>query len=322
MGSRYLRARRSSQTVLAGSPAGPLRGLVLALVIAFSAGVSADVIYLQGSTNPTFNQRFTELLQAKLGEDMRILPFERIEAPGSLPGPIVTLGPEALRAVLEEEPGRPVLALLVSRRTLLGFTESEDIELSGVFYDPPLLRQALIGRSLLPQANRMALLARPESAGRYDELVEELRRFGLSARVFVVTGEDALIPTLIRALSYGDFLLATPDDSLFNARSIKHILLTTYRRNRLVVGPSHAFVRAGVLASSYIPLPDYAAVAAEYLQRWQQEGVLPPPSYPTDFAIELNRQVARSLNIPLPESETIVDEVMRVMHSTNGGGGR
>ena len=290
-----------------------LNGVLLSVLILMALPLHAAVVYIQGSANPTFNLRFTELLQNELGENTEIRTFGSLGNFEGPPGPVITLGQEALNQVLEEGTHRPILALLVGKSFLDGVTEGTSASISALYYDPPLLRQALIAKVILPQASRMSLLARPDEANRYDDLIEQLTRYGIESRVFMVSGEDALIPALNRALANGDFLLATPDEAIYNARTIKHILLTTYRRNRLVIGPGHAFVRAGVLASSYVPLADYTEAAADYIRVWQRIRKLPPPSYPESFSIELNRQVARSLNIPLPDSQRIVEEVIRML---------
>lgn len=286
-------------------------GLLLLLVVVSAHG---NVVFVQGSGNPAFNQKFTELLQSHLGEQVSVRPFGD-NARAYPKAPVVTLGPDALTDFLETETSHPVIALLVNQRLVSGFLGSEDsdLALTSLYYDPPLVRQALIGRSLLPQATRVALLARPDDRSRYDTLVDELAMFGLEARVFLVTGEDVLIQTLTRALSFGDFLLATPDDVIYNPRTIKHILLTTYRRNRLVVGPGHAFVKAGVLVSSYAPMTAYVRESAGVVQRYLQSGELPPPAYPIEFDIEINHQVARSLNIPLPDQSKIIEDVRKLL---------
>ena len=310
MGSSFSRFTRPSQGT--GQRRWFRRG-VFTLLLFICLPVQATVVYLQGSANPTFNLRFTELLQEKLGEGTEIRSYDSLSSFQGPPGPVITLGQEALSQVLGQDPQRPVLALLVSRSFLEAVTGDEPNAVSSIFYDPPLLRQALIGRVILPQASRMALLARPEQAGAYDDLIEQLAHYGIDARVFLVSGEDALIPALNRALTFGDFLLATPDEVIYNARTIKHILLTTYRRNRLVIGPGHAFVRAGVLASSFVPLDEYTEAAARYIREWERTRKLPAPSYPEDFSIEVNRQVARSLNIPLPDRQQLVTELKRML---------
>lgn len=321
--------RRSSPRVRALSGAAPGRIRVSALsgricriitgvlLLFLVASAQASIVFIQGSGNPAFNQRFTELLQSHLGDQVLVRPFSD-DARAYPKAPVVTLGPEALTDFLETDKSHPVFALLVNRRMVSGFRGSDEVNqsLTSLYYDPPLLRQALIGRSLLPQATRVSLLARPDDRSSYDALIDELARFGLEARVFLVTGEDVLIQTLTRALSFGDFLLATPDDVIYNPRTIKHILLTTYRRNRLVVGPGHAFVRAGVLASSYAPLTGYARESAEMVRSFLDSGRLPPPAYPTAFDIEVNTQVARSLNIPLPDQSEIIKGIRELLEQS------
>jgi hypothetical protein len=56
-----------------------------------------------------------------------------------------------------------------------------------------------------------------------------------------------------------------------------------------------------------------AAKAGELLQAYFETGILPEPAYPNEFRVELNEQVARSLNIPLPSREWIsqyLDDLM------------
>lgn len=311
MGSGFSRFRRANS--------GPERyrfmtGVVLALLLMICLPLRAEVVYIQGSANPTFNLRFTDLLQEHLGKETEVRSFGSLGNFEGPSGPVVTLGQEALNEVLEKGTHRPILALLVGRNFLEAVSSDDPHSISALFYDPPLIRQALIGKVILPQASRMALLARPETSNHYDALIQHLASYDIQTRVFIVSGENALIPALNRALDYGDFLLATPDESIYNARTIKHILLTTYRRNRLVIGPGHAFVRAGVLASSYVPLSDYTEAAAHYIEVWEKTGSLPAPAYPDSFSIEINRQVARSLNIPLPDRQNIIEDVNRLLN--------
>jgi len=85
--------------------------------------------------------------------------------------------------------------------------------------------------------------------------------------------------------------------------------VTTYRRNIMVIGPSQAYVKAGSLASSYAPYSAVAQALVGALEQWFQEGSLPKPAYPTDFNVQINEQVGRSLNIPLPSEASVKEQV-------------
>ena len=219
---------------------------------------------------------------------------------------------DALRGFYQENKAHIVIISFIS-----GFADRSPGQITGVLYDVPLIRQALTGKAILPQATKIALLATADSVELYEPLIDELPAYGMSARIFLVESNDNLISTLVRALGYGDFLLAAPDSAIYNPRTIKHILLTAYRRNQIVIGPTQAYVKAGSLASSYAPFPEMIEMAGEFLTTYFETGEFPSPSYPENFRVEVNAQVARSLNIPLPSREDIAARVDRQL-TVNG----
>lgn len=225
--------------------------------------------------------------------------------------PVITVGPAAFSRARQANRSAAILAMLVDRSFISAFADRSPGQISAVLYDVPLIRQALTGKAILPQANKIALLATADSVELYEPLIDELPAYGMSAKIFLVDSNDELIPTLVRALGYGDFLLAAPDSAIYNPRTIKHILLTAYRRNQIVIGPTQAYVKAGSLASSYAPFPEMVEMAGDFLSTFFETGAYPEPSYPEEFRVEVNAQVARSLNIPLPSREDIATRVDR-----------
>ncbi len=266
-------------------------------------------VYLAGSGNSALDQHMTQLLGGALGENIVVRPLTNGQTATPDDNPIVTIGPSAFSRVRQANRRAPILAMLVERPFIKDYALRSPGQISAVYYDVPLELQALIGKAVLPQATKVAIIASTETAGLYEPVLDKLPAMGLQPRVFIVDSQKDLIPTLVRALSYGDFLLAGPDDRIYNPSTIKHILLTTYRRNRIVIGPSHAYVKAGALASGYAPFPAMAKAAAEQLHHYFGAGELPAPDYPDQYSVEINSQVARSLNIPLPDKETLEQEL-------------
>ncbi|NMT64942.1 ABC transporter substrate-binding protein [Marinobacter orientalis] len=279
------------------------------LQAAAAQSATGSLVYLAGSDNSALNRRLRSLLEDALGSTTVIRSFSDGQTSRDSATPVIALGPEAFTRVRQDNRNAPVLALLVDRTFIDGYAERSGGSVSGILYDPPLLRQAIAGRAILPQATRVAMLARPGTVELYEPVTEQLPDYGLEGKIFVVTSDEKLIPTLIRALNYGDFILAAPDSSIYNPRTIKHILLTAYRRNRIVIGPSQAYVKAGSLASTYTPLTEIAELAAAFIREYRTSGQFPPPVYPDSFGIRLNQQVARSLNIPLRDSQDIINSV-------------
>lgn len=275
----------------------------------------SSLIYIAESENQRLNRRLRELLSAALGESVIIRSFVSGQTSQDSETPVIAIGPRAFSRIRQENSRVPVLGLLVGQSAVIESAETAESRVSAILSTPSLIRQAALGKAILPYSTRIAMLARPATEHLYHSVLEDLDRLGMEGRVFIVPSEDSLIPTLVRALNYGDFVLAAPDDSIYNPRTIKHILLTAYRRNRIVIGPSQAYVKAGSLASSYTPLSAVAARAADYVSHFREQGQFPEPAYPIVFGIEINRQVGRSLNIPLPERQTLIDAVIQRLES-------
>lgn len=278
-------------------------------------------VYIAGTeNNVALTQHMTSLLRNELGDKFSLRPFKSGQTSQDDNSLIITLGPDAFTLVRQESRNVPVLALLVDEQFIKSYTNRPgEQRLGAIFYAPPLIRQAVAGKVILPHATRVSMLATPDSVALYEQLTEQLPAFGMEGQVFVVSNNDNLIPTLIRALEYGDFLLAAPDNGIYNPRTIKHILLTTYRRNRIVIGPSQAYVKAGALASTYVPLTLVAELAADVINEYQVSNQFPPPIYPEDFRLAINEQVARSLNIPLPSRQELVAAIKARLSSSVEG---
>ncbi len=276
-------------------------------------------ILVAGSANTAFNTHFINLLNRELGDTLAIDTYTEDRSLARPDALVITLGSTALSQVQQQRPRPSTLALMISEDQFSGYQDRPGADSSAIYNNLPLLQQALLGHLILPPATHIALLARPGTEAAYDSLIQSLAQFSLEARVFNVDSNDALIATLTRALGYGDFLLATPDEMIFNPRTIKHILLTAYRRNRIVIGPNRAFVGAGALASTFIPLPAVVAGVGEQIAAYRATGSLLPPSYPQDFAVEINAQVARSLNIPLPDPDILEARLKELLNALSEG---
>ncbi|TGN41717.1 ABC transporter substrate-binding protein [Marinobacter confluentis] len=311
------------------TPATRLNSLALVLVLvmvclAFSSITRAQatfispattLVYIADSENQRLNQRLRELLSDAFGESVMMRSFVSGQTSQDSESPVIAIGPTAFTRVREENAQVPVLGLLVEEAYIRAGAKVDEGKVSAILSTPPLIRQVAIGKTILPYSTRVAMLARPDTEHLYESVLDELKELEMEGRVFLVASDERLIPTLIRALNYGDFVLAAPDSSIYNPRTIKHILLTAYRRNRIVIGPSQAYVKAGSLASSYTPLSSIADMAARYIAHFREHDAFPEPAYPTDFGIEINRQVGRSLNIPLPERQTLIDAVIERLES-------
>ena len=171
---------------------------------------------------------------------------------------------------------------------------------SAIFLDQPFDRRLELVRAALPLARRIGVVASPA----YAPYIPELRgTLALTARLRVqpVEAPGEVMAALRRVLPRSDVLLALPDPAVYNASTLKAVLLTSYRHRVPVVGFSRAFVEAGALVSLYSTPAQVGAQLAELLadRAADPAGPLPPPAFPRDFEVAVNPTVADSLGIHL-----------------------
>ena len=94
--------------------------------------------------------------------------------------------------------------------------------------------------------------------------------------------------------------------------NLKTILLSSYSRSKVLIGPSAPFIDAGSLTTTYSS-PDDMARSTAWLIKQGVPGS--GSSYPKHFSVLSNAQVARSLGIPLPDDATLAQRLAELEHA-------
>ena len=131
----------------------------------------------------------------------------------------------------------------------------------------------------------------------------------LNIKTYIVstTDREYLTDTIELALNNSDVLLALPDNNIYNSRSVKNILLTSYRNRKPVIGFSKNFVNAGALAAVYSNTDQIANSANNLIDNYykQNKNFKQKTNHPENFDISINRQVFRALNLATPDIKNI-----------------
>lgn len=177
---------------------------------------------------------------------------------------------------------------------------------SAIYLEQPLERQLAFTRFLMPHKRRIGVLLSSYTNNRRGQLESLAQEWGFDLQIAEVTSAEQ-IGKQIRMLSDRiDVLLALPDPTVFNSKTLAGILLTTYRNRIPVIGFSEGMIKAGAIAGIYSSAQTVGTEAADAsLRLLRVRGDAPFEAYPTLFKARVNRNVARALHIHLPTDSQI-----------------
>ncbi|MCX4221551.1 ABC transporter substrate-binding protein [Pseudomonas sp. MCal1] len=287
-----------------------LAGLCLFLT-AWLHGVAvqaADILLTGAEESPGVQSFVQALSELRPTDRVHFQPLASLPAPGKLPSSLrlILLDLPSLDWRMQESQGPATLVLRISRlQARQRFGDMQPPHLSLLWADPPLSRQLQLIRRILPQAGRVGVLFDQHS----EFLLKELQSAAQPLNLQIVpqrwdnTHDSRPLQTVLKN---SDVLLGLDDPDLYNPKTAKNLLLSSYSRQLALVGPNVAFVRAGSLASTYSDQNDWLAVLDELLDR--PPATWPRTLYPERFKVSSNAQVARSLGIePINEASVAAE---------------
>lgn len=228
-------------------------------------------------------------------------------------GMLVAVGVQALQHAANQKGNQPVLGVLIPQPVYPKIRASAvNSNISAIFLDQPPTRQMRLLHQLLPQAESVGILLGPTSTQGSEILAKAAQDSGLKAVMATIQHEDNLTSSLKPLLESSSALLAVPDPLVHQRGTAQTLLLTSYRYQKPVIGYSQAYVTAGALAAVYSSPADIARQAAEITSNYpDRQGALPSPQPPRYFSVGINRQVARSLNIDIQDTESLTKSLIK-----------
>ncbi len=231
---------------------------------------------------------------------------------------IVTLGQSAWRGVVERALAQPALARVPLLAALLPQSGYQDLAAkvalrsTAVFLDQPPARYVQLLQLAQPDRKRVGVLFGPDSISAKAELARAFAARGLTLVSATVLSDDkAIYPALRALLDEADILLALPDRLVFNAGTMPNILVTAYRQRVPLVSYSAAHVRAGALLALHTGATDTIGQIVAAMRQILSGRGLPPPRMADGCSVAINEQVARSLDLVLPDSRVLARTLQR-----------
>ncbi len=209
----------------------------------------------------------------------------------------VAVGSRAVAAIRKVDGNAPLVATLVLDESVIQKAQPA----TGVTLMPPPEYQWHWFRRLLPRVKTLGVLYHPD----YHEALQALTalgwRDGITIVPIAVETPEQLAEALAELPDSIEALWLLGNGRLFSATTARSILMAAFRKRIPLIGLSRQWVEAGAL---YAFDWDYEALgrqAAEQVVRlWRHPQDLPPPAYPNQVHLAVNRQVFRHLGLTLP----------------------
>jgi len=180
--------------------------------------------------------------------------------------------------------------------------------ISALFRDQPLRRQLKLAELLLSKKARFALLYNSDNPPLG---LDHIDTTDSRVTAIDVRGRDNWPRTISELMVDHHALIAIDDNQLYNRDTIRSVLLTTYRHGRVVIGPSRPFVSAGSLASAYTASDQYLNQLTDMVFQYLERGQLPAAQYPQTFRVAVNKQVADSLDLKIPNEDELTERLQQ-----------
>lgn len=278
---------------------------LLSLVVVPAAALNVDIVIADGNPATLNLARAAEhaLQQIQPVPITRVVTIDSIDKNIPRETLLIAVGDDMLNWVMSTQNNYAAsLCFYVSSSSYAPLAEKTTK--TALFRDQPLSRQLQLARTLLPDArNALVIHSQPLFA---DATLSAAQYANFQLHVYKVDASQDWAKPLSRWVSENDVLIGIEDRDLYNRSTIRSVLLTTYRHGKVLIGPNRGFVGAGSLASTYTSPEQYLLQLQAMVQSWQDSRTLPPAQYPNLYQININRQVANSLGLNLPDDQVLL----------------
>ena len=304
-----------------------LAALVLS-VVALVASAADATVYLLLAGDQSYYQEVSAVLQKALAEQVdgpRVQVYNLTQALQVAPNStVVAVGSMASEFALERFPSANIVSLLmpVAAWDELRSRLPGEGRRAAVVIDQPLLRSVVLGKLLVPSAQRVGTVFGPISVANKPQLQSAAQRGGVELIYADLTNDDNPIAVLAPLVQKADIFITVADRAAFNKSVAKWLLYLSFRQKVSVIGFSHSYVKAGALAAVFSSPENIGRHGAELLMvllAGRENTALAAEGwrthYPIYYTLAVNREVARSLNIAVPELGALYGEFQSVLES-------
>lgn len=210
-------------------------------------------------------------------------------------GEILLIISDKLLPLLENETYSAKFALYVNS---INYQKDNYTKSAAIYSDQPLHRQLSLLTKIISHKITVGI---PYESDDYKKQIEsEINNFK-EIDFLIVKTEANKLRSINKIIQKSDVILATSESSIYNSQNIRSILLSSYRHQKPIIGPTEGFVKAGSLASAATDSDQYITEIISMIKNYSESGLIPESRHPNSFSVKFNLNVAESLGIKIPE---------------------
>lgn len=216
---------------------------------------------------------------------------------------IIIAGELAARSIQDKQIELPTIYALLPDKRLNHYINNNNYckktkRCSGVYINQPLERKLKITEKAFPNLESLAVLIGENDLETKNRLTALSKNFKFHLFIKSVSKTDNIVAIINDIADKADALLAIANQNIYNRKTAKGILLSTYNNNIPLIGYSSSFVKAGALFSVYSNPQQIAIQVSEIVDQLTttvDPGIYRKPEYPKYFTVQVNRAVKQSL---------------------------
>ena len=301
--------------------------MTIILLMSVKSHAFAEKYLFVSDLDHRYHQNIVELISSGLEDldhEIDNISYENYDSEAITPySSLITIGYRAAVSVINDSTDKPVLSLLIPKQVFnlilrKSINKDKRYLFSSIYIDQPIKRQINLINELSDSFRKIGILYGKNSYSSKKTITNTIKKSGLEVKNITVLERTELISETRHLSENSDLLLAVPDSTIYNRRSIKGILLTTYRNKIPVIGFSRAYVKAGALAAVYSSAENISRQAIEIIKHNTRHAYISAKRFhPKYFEVEINTKVARSLNINLVDKDTIIKSLIHLETDTS-----
>jgi ABC-type uncharacterized transport system substrate-binding protein len=265
----------------------------------------ANSVFIVQSNSNTLNQQATELLIKKTRRLNSNINIELIsvnalqEQQLSQDDLLVTIGNDSADAIEGLALDSPII---YSFSSISALPKSEGNWLATVI-EQPLQRLLTVAPRLIKHDYKKQILL-PFSQENITQIKNSINDTNSpSLKLVEVLEHEKPAKKIDPFLFKSGAIIAINDKSIWSGENARWMLIQAYKNNVPVIGFSQKFLKAGALVVVYSSLEQIADTTAESISNWYTHKKLPKKNIVySDYNIEYNRKIARTLKINVPDN--------------------